>query len=381
MNPFNNFINNAKLLHNNRYDYKYVEYIDNKTEVVLLCNKCRNTFEIQPNLHVDGKGCNNCYDVKTIKRTTEEFIGNARKIHGDKYDYSLSEYINNKTKVIIICMKHGKFEQEPNSHLRGTGCSECFILKQTKTIDQFIKDVRKVHGDKYDYSLSEYVNNNTKVIIICKKHGNFEQRPSDHLQGNGCPICSGNQLKTIDQFIKDVRKVHGDLYDYSLASYVNNSTNITIICQIHGKFEQCPNNHLNKNGCPTCSKRNYSQKAIRWLKEMEIEHNTEIQHAENGGEMKIELMRWGLKSSIYQSHFLLDGFDNMNLVCYEFNGCVWHGHNCQGNPDDINSMNNKTFRELYEKTIEKERLIKFLKFKLVSIWECEYDNKMEQNST
>ncbi len=582
--PYKNFINNAKLMHNNRYDYKYVEYIDGKTEVVILCNKCNESFEMIPNIHVDGKGCKICYDVKTVKRTTEEFIENSRKIHGDKYDYSLSKYINidvkvviicnthgkfeqspdkhigsrhgcpicgkekisnwiktnkkkttkefikdaqelhgnlydyslvnyinnrtkitiickkhgkfeqspshhvnskygcficsgkklktteefikdarkihddlydyslvkyvtNKSKIIIICKIHGKFEQIPSNHLRGNGCYECGIIRTDKYVkenlvsntdefihktysihgtkynyelveyknshskiiiicekhgkfeqtpnnhlrgygcsecggsclkstEEFIKDAIQIHDDLYDYSLTDYTNNRTKVIIICKIHGKFEQSPISHLSGGGCPDCGGSKLKTIDEFIENARKIHGDRYNYSLVDYVNNRVKITIICKKHGKFEQAPTYHTDKKqGCPICAKAGYSQKAIRWLKEMEIEHNTEIQHAENGGEMKIDLIRWGLKSDIYQSHFLLDGFDSMNLVCYEFNGCLWHGHSCIGNPDDINPVSNKTFQELYEKTMEKERLIKLLKFKLVSIWECEYDLK------
>lgn len=59
------------------------------------------------------------------KLTTEEFIEKARKVHVDKYDYSKVEYVNNLTKVCIICPKHGEFWQTPNNHLSGKGCPIC----------------------------------------------------------------------------------------------------------------------------------------------------------------------------------------------------------------------------------------------------------------
>ena len=109
--------------------------------------------------------------------TTQEFIERARKVHGDKYDYSKVEYVNNRVKLCIICPIHGEFWQTPNAHLNGQGCSMCGRISQTKkralSKETFITKARKVHGDKYDYSKVEYVNNRTKVCIICKKHGEF----------------------------------------------------------------------------------------------------------------------------------------------------------------------------------------------------------------
>jgi hypothetical protein len=117
------------------------------------------------------------------RKTTSEFIEQARKFHGDKYDYSLVEYINSRTKVKIICPEHGVFEQTPSSH-KGRGCNKCginqAISKITCNTEQFIEKARKVHGDRYDYSLVDYVNCQTKVKIICPMHGVFEQTPSSH---------------------------------------------------------------------------------------------------------------------------------------------------------------------------------------------------------
>ena len=184
--------------------------------------------------------------------TTEEFISKAKKVHGDKYDYSLVEYVNNKTRVTIICPIHGLFEQRPVNHLRGHGCMYCGnALKNTK--EEFIEAARKVHGDKYDYSQVDYVDNKTKVKIICPIHGMFEQTPSSHLRGRGCKYCGGSVKHTKDTFIEAARKVHGNKYDYSKVEYVNNRTPIIIICPIHGEFKQSPNEHLQGKGCQRCA--------------------------------------------------------------------------------------------------------------------------------
>jgi len=122
------------------------------------------------------------------KLTTEEFIEKSKKIHGDKYDYFLVEYVNYNTKIKIICHKHGIFNQSSSHHLNGMGCQKCFGGIRL-TLKEFISNSKKVHGNKYDYSLVEYKNARTKVKIICKKHGVFEQVPQHHITGVGCPSC------------------------------------------------------------------------------------------------------------------------------------------------------------------------------------------------
>ena len=185
------------------------------------------------------------------KLTTEEFIQKARLIHGDKYDYSQTVYINSRSKVNIICPKHGVFLQMPTHHLNGSGCSNCCNnLKPTK--EQFIQKAKAIYGDKYDYSLAEYENSYTKIKIICPKHGIFLQRPRDHLQHNGCPSCAKVYKPTKEQFIEKARIIHGDKYDYSMAEYKNANAKIKIICSKHGIFLQRANHHLHGMGCPYC---------------------------------------------------------------------------------------------------------------------------------
>lgn len=129
----------------------------------------------------------------TKKLTTEQFIEKAKEIHGDKYDYSKVNYINSHSEIEIICPIHGSFFQKAYIHLQGHGCPKCVDRKiQLKSLKNFVEDAKKIHGDKYDYSLVDYKNSKTKIKIICPEHGTFEQTPNAHLRGNGCPCCVGS---------------------------------------------------------------------------------------------------------------------------------------------------------------------------------------------
>jgi very-short-patch-repair endonuclease len=128
------------------------------------------------------------------KLSKEEIIKRARIVHGDKYDYSLVDYINSRTNINIICDKHGIFSQNPRHHIeKKSQCPECRNEKLSKEFsldtNDFIKQAVGVHGDNYDYSNVIYVNGRVNVIIGCKKHGNFNQIPFNHLNGAGCPAC------------------------------------------------------------------------------------------------------------------------------------------------------------------------------------------------
>jgi very-short-patch-repair endonuclease len=200
------FIIKINKIHNNKYDYSIVNYINNKTKIEIICKE-HGIFEQKPNNHLNGQSCpNKCSKCShpSKRSTTEEFITKANEIHNNKYDYSKLNYINAKTKVNIICSEHGMFEQILNSHLDGKGCKKCAINKQFLTIEEFIKRSNQVHDNKYDYSLSNYKNNRTKIKIICKKHGKFNQKVNDHLNGSGCSICNSSkgELKIIN-FLKN----------------------------------------------------------------------------------------------------------------------------------------------------------------------------------
>lgn len=182
----------------------------------------------------------------------EAFLKKAHLIHGDTYDYSQVVYVNAKTKVSILCKKHGVFEQTPDKHInQKCGCPVCAGNQKLDT-DTFVLKAKQVHGDVYDYSETRYVNNKTPVKIICKIHGVFEQIPSNHLEGKGCKHCANNVLLSTDDFVKNAIKIHGDRYDYSNVCYEGNRKPVTIVCKDHGPFVQVPYAHLSGSGCPEC---------------------------------------------------------------------------------------------------------------------------------
>jgi len=178
------FIEKAKAIHGDKYDYSLVEYKNAKTKVKIIC-PIHGVFEQRADKHIENRGCPKCAGNK--KKSTEEFIVDAWCVHGDRYNYSLVDYKNNRTKVKIICPIHGVFKQSYISHIiNGNTCPIC----DNDTFLNFIKNSIFIHGDKYDYSLVEYKNAKTKVKIICPIHGMFEQMPDTHIRGGGCPKCN-----------------------------------------------------------------------------------------------------------------------------------------------------------------------------------------------
>ncbi len=190
-----------------------------------------------PNKHLSGEGCPKCSG--RYRRTADDFIQDAQKIHGKKYDYTKAEYTNTKHKVAIICPEHGGFQQSPESHLLGAGCPKCAGIERLTT-EEFIRRSKKVHGNKYDYSNVNYVNAKTKVTIICRTHGEFQQYSDNHLRGVGCPKCSGNKPLTTEEFIEQAKAIHGNKYNYSKVIYVRSADKVDIICPVHGLFRQKP---------------------------------------------------------------------------------------------------------------------------------------------
>jgi very-short-patch-repair endonuclease len=214
--------------------------------------------------------------MKNEKITTEEFIKRSKLVHGDRYDYSITNYINKRSKVKIICKKHGIFEQTAYCHYYfKQGCSECKVNKQLTT-EEFIKRSKLVHGDRYDYSLVNYKNAYTKVDIICKKHGIFSIRPSDHKKC-GCSLCSlgynKNNNISEEEYIKKAKIIHKNRYNYSKTKYSNSRSKVTIICKIHGDFIQKAESHLRGRGCPNCKKSNGENKIEYYLKNANLNYD------------------------------------------------------------------------------------------------------------
>lgn len=256
------FIKRAKNVHGDKYDYSKTNFVNTRTRLVITCPTHGDFFQL-PNDHLKGCGCKKCFDEnkrgKARLLTKEEFIKRAQEVHGNKYDYSKVVYENMHKKVIIICPEHGEFKQTPNGHLSGKGCKKCGYEQNRKTLantrEEFIRKANNVHGGKYDYSKVDYINNKTKVCIICPEHGEFFQKPNTHLNGEGCYKCY-YKIYDNESFINEAKKVHGDKYDYSKALFNGVGVKLCIICPEHGEFWQTPSGHVHKkNGCPTCNEK------------------------------------------------------------------------------------------------------------------------------
>lgn len=209
-----------------------------------------------------------------MKRTLESFISDARKIHGDKYDYSKSVYNGIHSKLVITCPTHGDFWQRPNDHLHGQGCKECGKLasasKRRLDTESFKNKFTELYGDSYDLSEFIYSKSNVKSTVICKLHGKFSISPNNLLNGRGCHLC-GNKRKSSRQTLKEqvfnerIRTIYGDSISYDFNDYINNATKMKFICKTHGEFESLPLNVMRGHGCPECGKIKYSvSRTTKW---------------------------------------------------------------------------------------------------------------------
>lgn len=189
------FIKKSQEIHNNRYDYSKVKYINCNEKVCIVCPE-HGEFWQSPITHYKS-GCPKCGVIegwnKRGRMTSEKIIKKFIETHKYKYNYSKVEYINPNTKVCIICPEHGEFWQLPYTHLNGQGCPRCGKEELSKKLalstEEFIERSNTIHNNLFDYSKTEYINGYTKVEIICKKHGSFFQNPMSHLKGVGCPMC------------------------------------------------------------------------------------------------------------------------------------------------------------------------------------------------
>jgi hypothetical protein len=186
-----------------RYDYSQTVYRGSASKVEIVCPQ-HGAFIQNASNHMLGRGCKKCAVTQRpqcLVRDVEYFIKKARDVHGEKYDYSAVEYVGVLVPVKIICPEHGAFKQTPTSHTNGNGCSKCHRQKLatlfSDSVQEFIRKAQLVHGNRYSYTQALYVDNSTKVKIICPEHGAFEQTPGNHKSGLGCPICAQGRKSQI----------------------------------------------------------------------------------------------------------------------------------------------------------------------------------------
>ena len=194
------FIEKAKLIHGNKYDYSNSVYTRSTDKVEIIC-LIHGSFWQTPHKHTQGCGCQKC-GLETIKKKStgsiEAFLKKSKDVHGTKYGYDKVVYISAKQNVTITCPIHGNFEQTPDSHTRGCGCTSCANEKTAKrmtgnrriSIVEFIKRANILHDNKYKYSAVTFEKTQEKVMIECPEHGIFKLTVNKHLLGKECPKCT-----------------------------------------------------------------------------------------------------------------------------------------------------------------------------------------------
>lgn len=300
--------------------------------------------------------------MRKKRLTQEKFIMKAMNVHGEKYNYSLVVIDGASIKIPILCSSHGIFYQKPSDHLQGYGCIDCGG-KRKKTTNEFIKQAKNIHKEKYEYKNSNYKSNKIKIEIFCVScQKSFLQTPDAHLRGQGCHFCKEkkkgfelfNEAKTT--FLEKIIKLHGKLYDYTHTIYAGSQKRIIVKCNNCNKlFKITPNNHLKGEGCNFCSGGPISKSETRWLNSLNIlEENRQYPIKINNKTYKV------------------DGFCSKTNTIYEFLGDYWHGNPKKFNQEKINLCNKKSFGELYQETINRIELFEKNGYKVVYIWENDY---------
>jgi hypothetical protein len=302
----------------------------------------------------------------------ELFIKRSNEIWGTLYDYSITEYKNSNTKLKFICKKHGVIEQLPNNHFK-YGCGPCGRELNKRNIylkeickKEFISKSNIIHKNTYDYSKSQYENAVTKVIVICKIHGDFSISPNNHLRGKGCAHCGKKlialgKLKSFEEYNPIFIKLYGDKYDYSSVVWKGGSTPITVVCKIHGGFQIFPYLHKIGKECQKCYFNQYSGISMDWLLFMQVRYGMAIQHAKNLGEFTIP-----------DTRYKADGYIKSLNILFEFHGDFWHGNPKLYDKTKINPRTGITYGELYNQTILKSKLIIEKGYNLIEVWEHDW---------
>jgi hypothetical protein len=225
----------------------------------------------------------------------------------------------------------------------------------------------KIHGKYYDYSSAKYIDNKTKIKIMCPKHGFFEQTPSDHINKKaGCPKCSARKngmrlRKDAACFIKEARKAHGTKYIYDRVQYSTSHRKVLIVCRNHGPFSQTPNHHLTGNGCPRCG-HTTSRPSSMWLDKLGVPN--ELRE-------KTIILPCGKR-------YRADAYNPERQIVYEFWGDFWHGNPNIYSLNDINPMTKTSFGLLYKKTVEKIDKLLNAGYNVTDVWEKDFKEKKDE---
>jgi very-short-patch-repair endonuclease len=260
--------------HGKTYDYSEVEYVKSNSLVKIACS-IHGLFEQKPASHWKGSKCPKCRGL-----SLEECLRRFRLAHGDRYDYSKVHYVSPQIPVIVVCPKHGDFSTLPANHwlARKHSCSPCRHDARKMTEEDITARFRKVHGDTYEYPKFIYENIFANILIVCRKHGEFNQSINNHMRGTGCPSCWQNTSSAPElewgesisfilgvEFLKTQRPLGGR---WGGVDFVFKLNNFKFVLEYDGQYWHSRDNSLDKDTRKTKELVNLGYQVIR-LREQE----------------------------------------------------------------------------------------------------------------
>ena len=347
-------------VHGNKYQYDESTYMNTTTKMRIIC-PIHGEFWQRPTDHKEGNDCPKCSNKKRII-PFNIMLKRFKNTHKDKYEYFSETYRDGNHEMKIKCNKCGTiFWQLPRNHLLGHGgCPNCNKKRLSKRIKMSYKDqlkeFKKIHDDKYTYIKSSYVDNKTKMKIICPEHGEFKQSPDCHKRGQGCPKCgkikrAENSIIPFKKRIIQFNKTHNNKYTYDESTYTNVYTKMKIICPEHGEFYQEPASHIKGVGCPKCKQSRGEREISQFLSNNNIKFITQY---------KFEDCK---HNDLLSFDFYLPEYN----ICIEYDG-IQHYEFCDYFYKDVETFND---RQLKDKIKDNYCFVK--KIKLVRIPYYEYN--------
>ena len=265
-----------KAIHGDAFNYDKMEYKNSRTVLKIFCNAHKGYIYQRYDKHKSIKECQECVRLKQV----EQLFERCTEIHGGKYTYTNSVYIDYITKMTVICPLHGGFHVSPKKHVIGVGCPKCSSIRNLNS-QELVEVFLKIHNGKYLYKQDIKIDVKGKVEIICPEHGVFICNAYKHTKGQGCAKCAKEKLwlnNSLDAelFFKNCARVHENKYDYSNAEYQNYQSILNIKCPDHGYFESKAANHIRGSGCGKCAsiKRSVSRvkKGYQWIEDFKKVH-------------------------------------------------------------------------------------------------------------
>lgn len=313
-------------IHGDRYNYDKFVFVNTKLKSIITC-KIHGDFDQSFEKHKYNRGCPHC--AKSVKLTRAQAIKGFKETHKNRYDYSLVDYQGSDTKVKIICKDHGVFEQTPYQHKLGNGCMKC--AGRNLTNSELIDEFNKVHNHKYDYSKVNYIRFDKKIIVTCRKHGDFDILASNHKVGKACPKCAGKGL-SLEETIDDFHEIHGNKYNYVKFDTMDRSKKGIIICKLHGKFEMGISSHKSGCGCPSCSIGGFdpNKSAILYYIKVKRYGETAYKIGITNGSLKTRFaadMKYITLVKSINYDLGKDAYEKEQFLLKEFSFAKWEGRN------------------------------------------------------